>query len=77
MDTRMGIIRPMDTPGMSVVVGGRRAGGSLVTTGIGGRIDIIGRMDITATGELGFLNLSRQGGGGDLIGRAPVYRDRA
>jgi hypothetical protein len=44
MDTRMGIIRPMDITGMSVVVGGRRAGGSLVTTGITGRIDIIGHI---------------------------------
>jgi hypothetical protein len=32
---------------------GRGAGGSLVTTRITGRIDIIARID-TATGELGF-----------------------
>ena len=55
----MDITRRMDITGMSVVPGGRGAGGNLVTTGIIGRIDIItGRMDITgridaiATGEI-------------------------
>jgi hypothetical protein len=44
---RMDIIRRMHITGMSVVRGGRGAGGSLVTTGIIGRIDIIpDRMDI-------------------------------
>ena len=51
--SRMGITRGMDLPGMFAVLGGRGAGGSLVTTRITGRIDIIARID-TATGELGF-----------------------
>lgn len=42
------IIRPIPTTGTSVVLGGRGAGGSLVTTGIIGQIDIItDRMDTT------------------------------
>ena len=49
----MPILRPMDITGMFVVAGGRRAGGSLVTTGIGGRIDIPDRI-ANAIGEVGF-----------------------
>ena len=41
---RMGIIRPTDITGMSVVLGGRGAGGNPATTGITGRIDIIGHI---------------------------------
>jgi hypothetical protein len=49
----MDITRRMDITGMSVVPGGRGAGGNLVTTGIIGRIDIItGRIDAIATGEI-------------------------
>jgi hypothetical protein len=51
--SRMGITCGMDIPGMFAVLCGRGAGGSLVTTRITGRIDIIARID-TATGELGF-----------------------
>jgi len=43
---RMHIIRPMRITGMSVVPGGRGAGGSLATTGIIGQIDT-DPMDIT------------------------------
>ena len=56
---RMDITRRMDITDMSVVPGGRGAGGNPVTTGITGRIDILtGRMDITgriaiATGKFG------------------------
>jgi hypothetical protein len=63
----MDIITPRrgDITGMSVVPGGRDAGGNLVTTGITGRIDIItGRMDITGlidTDELGFGSTHRAG----------------
>jgi hypothetical protein len=63
----MDIITPRrgDITGLSVVPGGRDAGGNLVTTGITGRIDIItGRMDITGlidTDELGFGSTHRAG----------------
>ena len=47
------IIRRMGITGMSVVPGGRGAGGNPVTTGIIGRIDIItGRIGAITTGEL-------------------------
>ena len=52
---RMDITRPMAITGMFVVPGGRGAVGSLGTTRMSGRIDIItlGRI-ATATGESGF-----------------------